>query len=131
MFPERVMSRFFEPFNDIVSFMGDDGLVEEENQYKVKMMMPGIAKEDIKVDVKNGILNIRVERKMEEENKNEETGQVEWVRKQMSKVNRSWRMPENADLDNISAVTKDGILCVTVPKTDKAEPGKTIDVQGE
>lgn len=129
------MSKFFEPLNDLVSIMGDDSLLEMDDTYQIKMIMPGISKEDIKVDVRGGVLSIRVEKKEEEEKKEGAeagvTDQVEWVRKQMQRVQKSWRMPDNADLSNIKAVTKDGVLTVTVPKTDKSEPSKVIDVEGE
>lgn len=128
--PDRALSRLFEPWERLLTWPMDDAAAEEtDSEYIFKMILPGVKRQEIKVDVQDNVLTVRVDR---QEEIKEEKNQVEWVQKQMQNFVRSWRMPENADLKNIKAITKDGILTVTVPKLSTPEAEKVvIDVQGE
>ncbi|PKU61666.1 17.1 kDa class II heat shock protein [Dendrobium catenatum] len=90
--------------------------------------MPGIKNGDIKVQVEEGnLLVVSGERKRREEKE----GKYLRIERRMGKFMRKFPLPENANLDAISAVCQDGVLTVTVEKTPPPEPKKpkTIEVK--
>jgi len=105
-------------------------VIEHPNAYAFVVDMPGIKGDEIKVQVENdNVLVVSGERQRE----NKENEGVKYVRmeRRMGKFMRKFQLPENADLDKISAVCHDGVLKVTVQKLPPPEPKKpkTIQVQ--
>lgn len=80
-------------------------------------------KENFDINVENGVISIssNFEESIEEMKKN-------WTRREFSRnqFTRSFRVPENANLDGISAKYEDGILQVMVPKMKKEQRKKNI-----
>ncbi|MBA0868629.1 hypothetical protein Goshw_016639 [Gossypium schwendimanii] len=94
--------------------------------------MPGISPSEIKVHVEDeNVLVVCGERKREKE-KDEKEG-VKYVRmeRRVGKFMRKFQLPDNANMDKISAVCQDGVLRVTVEKLPPPEPkkSKTIEVK--
>jgi HSP20 family protein len=89
--------------------------------------LPGIRKEDIKVEIKDNVLTISGERKQEKKSETETTKTVEC---RYGKFERSFGLPETVTTENVNAKFKDGILTLTLPKTEKAIP-KPISVTVE
>ncbi|VVB14190.1 unnamed protein product [Arabis nemorensis] len=105
-------------------------VIEQPNAYAFVVDMPGIKGDEIKVQIENeNVLVVSGERQRE----NKENDGVKYVRmeRRMGKFMRKFLLPENADLDKISAVCHDGVLKVTVQKLPPPEPKKpkTIQVQ--
>ena len=100
-------------------------VVEEKEQYVLKADLPGINKEDIKVSVENGILTIEGERKSETEHKDKQFHRVE---RSYGRFTRSLNLGSHVDITKIKANYKDGVLELTVPKSEESKP-KSIDVQ--
>jgi len=102
-------------------------VVEKDKIFEVKADIPGVKKEDIHVEVDDNVLSIKVDTKEEKKEDKEEQG-VKWHRYERSSsfVQRSLRMPENADLVNIGAKYDHGVLTLNVPK--KAEQKKSSRV---
>ena len=108
------------------------GEIEEtDKEINLKCVLPGVPRDDIKIDVQGNVLSMKVKRDQTENGKDDDTG-MEWHRRQMQDVMKSWRLPKNTDPKNIKANTKHGILTITVPKVPppKQETHK-IEVQGE
>ncbi|KAF8118191.1 hypothetical protein N665_0006s0184 [Sinapis alba] len=106
-------------------------VIEHQNAYVFVVDMPGMKGEEIKVQVENeNVLVVSGERQRENKEKNEGAKYVRMERR-MGKFMRKFQLPENADLDKISAVCHDGVLKVTVQKLPPPEPKKpkTIQVQ--
>jgi len=119
---------FGRTFDDIFDLIGDAsrdfGLAdisdntlnvttdEDENNYYVKAEMPGINEEDVDVSVEDGMLSISADYKEEGENMLRQ-GKYSWACR-----------VEDADHDNIDAKLKDGILNITLPKSEKLKPRK-------
>ncbi|WP_456403800.1 Hsp20/alpha crystallin family protein [Hydrogenimonas sp.] len=93
---------------------------EDENAYVVEVDLPGVKKEDIKVNIdpEKRTLTISGERKFKEEVKKEDYYKVE---SSYGKFMRTFSLPENVDAENIDAKTEDGVLTVTLPKVKKEE----------
>lgn len=91
-------------------------IVDGEDSYEIYVQAPGQKKENFDINVENGVISIssNFEESIEEMKKN-------WTRREFSRnqFTRIFRVPENANLDGISAKYEDGILQVMVPKMKK------------
>jgi len=99
---------------------------EGECAYHVDIDLPGVKKEDIKVDVNKGVLTISGERKLKEEIKEEDYYKVETY---FGKFSRSFTLPDNADIENIEASNENGVLEVVIPKLKDDVSKKTIEIK--
>jgi len=93
---------------------------EDENNYMVEIDLPGVKKEDVKVNIdpEKRTLTISGERKFKEEIKKEDYYKIE---SSYGKFMRTFSLPENVDLENIDAKTQEGVLHITLPKIQKEE----------
>lgn len=85
-----------------------------------KADLPGLKKEDVKVQLLEGrMLEIGGQRKREEVKKGDT-----WHRVERSSGNfmRRFRLPENANVEQVQAQVQDGVLTVTVPKVQEQKP---------
>jgi HSP20 family protein len=98
---------------------------EDDKEYLVKADLPEMKKEEIKVNVENGVLSISGERKTEKEEKNKKFHRVE---RSYGSFERTFTVPEDADAAKIAAEVKDGVLKVRLPKSPTATP-KAIEVK--
>jgi len=100
---------------------------EADDAYYIEVDLPGVKKEDISIDVKDNILTISGERKVEEERKEDEFYRVESF---YGKFERSFTLPEDVDADKIEAEAKDGVLTVKIPKAQSVEKApKKIEIK--
>ena len=105
------------------SFRPRTDIAETEKQFELHIALPGMQKEEIKIEVKNDVLTISGERKeVKEENKTFHHTETRY-----GKFSRSFQLNENADSSKVSAKFKNGILEVVIPKT-KVEEAKTTVV---
>ena len=110
---------FFEGWTPAVD------IYEDNDKYVVKVELPGIKNEDIDVSLDDNTLTISGERKQEEEKKEGDTYRSE---RYFGRFQRSVTLPARVDANNIEAIYKDGVLTITVPKTEEAKP-KQIEVK--
>jgi HSP20 family protein len=94
-------------------------VLESKDAYLIHAELPGMKKEDIKVEVKDGTLVLSGERKSEKPAEGVEYRHVERV---AAKFWRSFSLPETTKPDGIEATYKDGILEIRVPKAEEAKP---------
>ena len=100
-------------------------ITEDDKEYLIKVELPEVRKEDVKLTVENGVLTISGERKFEKEEKNKKLHRIERV---YGSFMRSFRFPQDADESKVNADFKDGVLTVHLMKSEKARP-KTIEVK--
>ena len=96
---------------------------ETEADYKINVEIPAVASDDVNVTVKEGILTISGERRSEKD----ETQKQHRVERRYGRFARTFKLPENADEESISASSRDGILYVVVAKREK-ETARKIKV---
>lgn len=134
-YPRTLLDNVFDNFfrNDIL----DDGthglsywtpavdITEQENEYLVKVELPGVNKDGVKIMLESNILTIRGEKKQDQDTKSDGYHRVE---RSYGSFERSFRLPSTVRADKIDAVYKDGILTVTLPKAEEAKP-KQIEVK--
>ncbi|XP_078171330.1 18.1 kDa class I heat shock protein-like [Carex rostrata] len=104
---------------------------ETPEAHVFKADLPGIKKEEVKVEVEveeGNVLQISGERTRENEDKTDTWHRVE---RSSGKFLRRFRLPENAKMDQIKAAMENGVLTVTVPKEEVKKPEvKSIDISG-
>jgi HSP20 family protein len=94
-------------------------VLESKDSYLIRAELPGMKREDIKVEIKDGTLVLSGERKSEKPAEGVEYRHLERVD---AKFWRSFSLPETVKQDGIEATYKDGVLEIRVPKTEKAKP---------
>jgi len=133
----RPQTAFISPLNqmvneffgrDISQFTGHDdvrrtmpsvNILEREHDFELRMLVPGLGKQDLKLNVEKDVLTISAEKKAEEKKENERFTRREFVH---SAFSRSFRLPEAVNTEAIKAEHADGVLTVTIPKTEVAKP---------
>jgi HSP20 family protein len=101
-------------------------VVEKDNAYEVHAELPGLDKKDINVSVEEGVLTISGERKAEK--KEEKDGKYRYYERTYGSFERSFRLPDNVDAGKIRASHKNGVLELSIPKTEPSKP-KQIEVK--
>jgi HSP20 family protein len=130
---QREMNRVFDSF-----FSGVDqpslingtwvpavDVAEGNDAYTVKVELPGVNKDDVKITLESNILTIRGEKKAESEVNEKNFHRTE---RSYGSFQRSFTLPTSVKNDKIDAVYKDGILTVSLPKAEEAKP-KQIEVK--
>lgn len=100
---------------------------ETDEEYLIKFELPEVKKDDIKVSIEDGILTVTGERKVEKEDKKKKFHRVERF---YGTFSRSFNLPEDVDDKDIHAAYTDGVLNLSLKKTERPEP-KSVDVSVE
>jgi HSP20 family protein len=128
-----LVTPFDELFNgffgrDLSHFIGSDdmqrsaprvNITESKEGFKLDLLAPGFHKEDLKMNVENDTLTISAEKKNEALVEGERYTRREFG---FSAFKRSFRLPENVTAENIKAEFTNGVLSVSIPKTEPAKP---------
>ena len=99
-------------------------IYEGEKEITLKAELPGIDKKDVHVEINDGVITLRGERKIAMEDKKENYHRVE---RSYGTFNRSFTLPTTVDPGKVKAHYKDGVLEVTLPRKEEATP-KSIPV---
>lgn len=123
-FPPRRWMETFEPFGwkwpigiDYERAFRLD-VIDRDKELVVRAELPGVEKDDVKVEITGDRLMIEAERKFEEEEEKEDFYRHELGYGQLM---RTVALPEEVDVDNVNAELKEGILSITLPKIRVAE----------
>lgn len=131
----RVFSDIFDNlFNETLNrnggkyshFVPSVDILEQDKNYEVHAALPGLKKEDVKIELKDKQLTISGERKFENENNGKNYHVVET---QYGSFQRTFYLPDNVDETKIQAEFKDGILNVVIPKDQKKAEKTTIQIK--
>ena len=114
MFDNFFAPSFFErePFQMKSDFLTSLDVTSDDKAYAMKVELPGVAPEAVKLEVNDGVLTISGEKK--EETKDEQTKEVREC--SYGSFSRSMTLPEDADAEHITATSKNGILTVSIPR---------------
>ena len=97
---------------------------EDKDNLFVKVELPGMKREEIEVSLHEGSLSISGERKSEQKHEDTEVYRAERF---FGRFQRTVALPTPVAADKVKAQYKDGILTITLPKTEEAKP-KHIDI---
>jgi len=125
----------WDPFRDFESLRLDESLFgkwspavdiqETDNEFVLKADLPDVKKDDVKVELEDGVLTVEGERRKEKEEQGKRFHKIE---RAYGKFVRHFTLPTEVDGPNVKAEFKDGVLSVRLPKAVSAKP-KAIDVK--
>lgn len=126
----------WSPFRDLLR--GSEGLAaragtvvpsvdvtEDDGHYVVTAEIPGAKKGDVNVEVHDGVLTLRGEKRSEREEKKEKRHYIE---RSYGSFTRSFTLPSNADPERVEARFEDGVLTVTIAKAEETKP-RVVDIK--
>jgi len=128
----RDFDRLLEPTTEARTWVPRIDAFDREGALVMRAEVAGIGADDIEVSVEDGKLTLSGTRSFSSETSDEETAELGFHRKEIfeGSFKRTVFLPDTADIDNISASSKDGILEVTVPMLAEALPRKvTVNVE--
>lgn len=115
----------FDPFRGMAAFEAGNALQsakadvsETDSEYDISVELPGIDEKDIELDVSEGMLTLKAEKREEREEKKKNYHLTE---RSFGSVRRSFHVPEGVDVGKIKAEFSKGVLQVTLPKTKEAK----------
>lgn len=132
---DRVFDNFFRnamtnihmPMGSVTDMTVKMNISETDKNYTITADLPGLEQKDIDLTVDDGVLTLSGEKQQE----NEEEGKTfHRVERSYGRFIRTLRLPADADEDSVGATMKNGVLEVTINKTDKPEKSrKRIDIR--
>ncbi|GIV44716.1 MAG: heat-shock protein Hsp20 [Bacteroidia bacterium] len=125
----KPLDKWFEEFLQmpvVNSFSPKVDIAETKDAFELSVQLPGVNKEDIKVELDGNLLTISGERKFNKEESDKTWRKVESF---YGAFSRSFTLPENVDKENIKANSKDGILLITVPKKVQEKKSNLINIE--
>jgi HSP20 family protein len=138
---QQEMNRLFNSFFDTPAAGGSAGeartrrwipamdLVERDEHFVLKVDLPGLTQEDVKVELEDNVLSISGERKQEEEHRADGYYRLE---RAFGAFSRSLTLPEGIDPEAVTAKFDNGVLEVSVPKPEERKPRRVaISLGGE
>jgi HSP20 family protein len=114
---------FFDDFFNFPTFFNYDysvfkpRIIKNEDDYKIIMPIPGLSKDDIKISIDDGYLNISYEK--------EEKDDTKYF---MSSFSKSYKITNDMMEDEIEATIKDGVLEIKLPFAKKKSTQRLIDI---
>ncbi|MGH8065191.1 MAG: Hsp20/alpha crystallin family protein [Candidatus Entotheonellia bacterium] len=128
---DRLLEHFFgEPSGEgrpVGRWTPRTNVTETKDSLTITAELPGLEAKDVDVAISGDMLTIKGEKKQEKEEKDEHHHMVE---RTYGAFSRMVRLPAPVAADKIKAAFKNGVLTVTLPKTEEAKP-KAIPVQAE
>jgi HSP20 family protein len=124
---------FFEDFITPFSRMGssmrvpETDVIERENEIKVVCELPGMNSEEVELSLENNVLTISGE-KHEQQEEGREGDTYHLSERRWGKFSRSFVLPREVNAEQISAHFENGVLTVTIPKSEKARR-RRIDIK--
>ena len=137
MVPERRMNEGWLPeiFNDFFDNRWMEranytapaiNVKENEKEYDVEVAAPGLTKDDFKIDLDpEGNLVLHMEKKQE---KKDERKHERFLRREFSyeQFHQEFALPENADIEKITASMEHGVLNIVIPKLTPSQAAKSV-----
>jgi HSP20 family protein len=122
-----VLDRFFDDTPVFQAGAPAVDVQETEKDYRMEMEVPGLTEKDITVEVKENLLTVSSRK---EEQKEERKNGYLLRERRTGSFHRSFLLPEDVDRAGIGAQFRGGLLIVTLPKQEQAQP-KRIEVRVE
>jgi HSP20 family protein len=98
---------------------------ESESELTVVVELPGLTKDDVKITIEDGVLNVSGEKKFDEQKKDRTFHRIERF---YGAFQRSMTLPRDVDANAADASFKDGVLTITLPKSESSKP-KTLKIR--
>ena len=119
LFGDTFFKDFDKETDTLANWYPATDIYETKDDYVFKLEVPGLKKEDINIELTDGTLSIKGERKEEREVKKEDYHRIESCSGTFS---RSFSLPNNIDPKKINAAMKNGVLECRVAKAEEKKP---------
>jgi HSP20 family protein len=116
-FSEMLDTFFNEAVTGRENFVPGIDVMEDDKQYEIRVTLPGIKKDEVKIELEDNTLTVSGERKFEKEEKNKRYHLVE---SRFGTFKRSFTLPRHIDNTSIDAKMSEGILNITIKKDEKS-----------
>lgn len=126
---DELFGDLFAPINKFKhqTFGPATNVIENENEIQMQIVVPGVSKEQIKLEVDNNILTISLDKSHQSAIDSESYLRREF---EISNFTRNFTLSDNIDKNSISSKLENGILNINLPKLKGSQPkSKTIDIQ--
>ncbi|HWZ21153.1 MAG TPA: Hsp20/alpha crystallin family protein [Cytophagaceae bacterium] len=107
-------------------FLPAADIAEDEKGYYIALTLAGVKKEEVTIEINEGILSISGERKNQ---KDENSRKYHAIESSFGVFKRSFKLPEHVNSEAIEAEYTDGILTITVPKQEGKSVKSTIQIK--
>ena len=123
----REMGRMFDNFFDSETEVGESSLTwypsvdvkETKDEFVLMAEVPGMSKDDIKINISENTLTIKGEKK---EEKKQDDHNYHRVERRYGTFQRSFTLPTQIQGNKVKAAYKDGVLTITMPKKEEVKP---------
>lgn len=126
--PARNLFKFYDPFfarqiartdADGYNWTPSVDVSETADNFEVRAELPGVAKDDLHVSVKDNLLTLTGEKRQEEV---DDTQNYRRVERRYGNFQRQFALPPEVETDDIKAEFSDGVLTLSIPKPEAAKP---------
>ena len=95
-------------------------IATDESEHRISIALPGVPKDAVNVNVISGVLTVGYEA----------SGDTYNAATFSTSFTKTWTLPDDCDAENITAAAEDGVLTISVPRTQaKASTGRSIAIQ--
>lgn len=128
---DRIFDDFLSPVSALTEteqhfdFIPAVDVEETDDRFMLSLDLPGVNKDDVKIEIQDNQLLISGHRKQEHEHKDSSRVSIERI---YGEFQRAFTIPSQVDPEKIEAVFQDGVLHVAVPKVESAKP-KMIEIK--
>lgn len=136
VFGENLLDDFFDfPFDGRRTEMMSTDIKDTDTGYEITMSLPGVKKEDVKAQLKDGYLTIQASANNKKDKKDEKDDKGRYIRRERysGSCSRSFYVGDQITEADIKAKFENGALVLTIPKKDaqeKVEDSKYISIEG-
>ncbi len=134
MYLQEKMNRVFEEslqdrsaYNTAGEWVPHVDIYEDDTSITLKAEIPGVNREDVHLDISNGVLSISGKKRFAHEDRNESYHIIE---RQYGTFKRSFTIPEIVESDKIDARCENGVLEVFLPKSEQSVTRKIPITEG-
>jgi len=118
VFERPLLRDLFDGGEQVVTYSPRVDVVENKENFVVRAELPGMKKDDVKLNLENHVLTLTGEKRHEEKR---DEGNFHLRESRYGKFERSFRLTDNIDRGKIAADYKDGVLVITLPKTKESQ----------
>jgi HSP20 family protein len=94
-------------------------ITEDEGAIRLQLELPGVKPEDVRLSIEDNVLTVRGEKRQQAEERNERVHRYE---RSYGSFERTFTLPSSVDTGSIDANMDNGILTVSIPKSERAKP---------